>query len=87
MSDVHESKEALVGLVVLGKCVASLAADGLDFSDLGSLVAKFVADEKFREVLEAGVKGLDKVPEELKDLEGSEAVELVAAIVDALRSK
>jgi hypothetical protein len=85
MANVQESKEALIGLVVLGKYVASLAADGLDFSDLGSLVAKFVADAKFREVLEAGVEGLDKVPEELKDIEGSEALELVAALVDVLR--
>jgi hypothetical protein len=85
MTDVHESKEALVSLIVLGKYAASLAADGLDFSDLGSLVAKIVSDAKFREVLEAGVKGLDRIPEELKDLKPEEALELVAAIVDALR--
>jgi hypothetical protein len=85
MTDVHESKEALVSLIVLGKYAASLAADGLDFSDLGSLVAKIVSDAKFREVLEAGVKGLDSIPEELRDMKPEEALELVAAIVDALR--
>lgn len=85
MSDVKESKEAILAVVSLGKYVSSLAADGLDLSDLGSLVAKFVGDAKFREALEAGVKGIDKVPEELKELDGSEAVELVAAIVDAIR--
>lgn len=85
MTDVHESKEALVSLIVLGKYVSSLAADGLDFGDLGSLVAKFVSDSKFREVLEAGVKGLDGIPAELKDMKPEEALELVAAIVEALR--
>ena len=85
MSDVHESKEALLALVALGKCVASLASDGLDLSDLGALVSKFVADEKFRGLLEAGVAGISAIPEELKDIDGAEAIELVAALVDALR--
>ena len=87
MSDVHESKEALIALVALGKCVANLAADGLDLSDLGGLISKFVADQKFRELLEAGVAGMSAIPDELKDIEGAEAVELVAAIIDALRPK
>lgn len=85
MSGINESKEAILAFVVLGKYVSSLAADGLDLSDLGSLISKFVADENFRKLLEAGVAGLSEVPEELKDIDGAEAVELIAAVVDALR--
>jgi hypothetical protein len=85
MKDVHESKEAIVALVVLGSYVAKAGKDGFDLSDLTDLVAKLFNDAKFRELLEAGVKGSGEIPEELKDLSGAEAVELVAALVDALR--
>lgn len=85
MSDVHESKEALLALVALGKCVSEAAKDGIGLEDLGSLISKFVSDEKFRGLLEAGVAGISAIPEELKDIDGAEAIELVAALVDALR--
>ena len=38
MSDVKETKEALIALVVLGKAIAELAKDGLDLSDAMALL-------------------------------------------------
>ena len=83
--EVKESKEALVALVVLGKAVAELAKDGLDLSDGLALGSKFIADEKFRGAVVEGIKGLDKVVPELKDIAASEALELLGAIYEELK--
>ena len=83
--EVKESKEALVALVILGKAVASVAKDGLDLSDAVALGTKFVSDEKFRVAVVEGIKGLEKIGPELKDLAASEALELLGAIYDELK--
>lgn len=83
--EVKESKEALVALVVLGKAVAAVAKDGLDLSDALALGTKFVADDKFRSAVVEGIKGLEKIGPELKDLAASEALELLGAIYDELK--
>lgn len=82
---IKETKEALLALVSLGKYVASLGADGFDLSDVGSLITKLVVDDKFKELLAAGVKGSETVPAELSQLDISESLELVALLVDVLR--
>lgn len=87
MTDVKESKEALVALVILGKAVAELAKDGLDLGDALALGTKFVSDDKFRSAVLEGVKGLDKIGPELKDLAASEALELIEAVVGAIKAK
>ena len=86
MTDVKETKQALVALVLLGKTIALAAKDGLDLSDAVALGSKLVSDEKFREALVEGVKGIDQVPAELKDIAASEALELLGAVYEALKA-
>jgi len=86
MTDVKETKQALVALVILGKAVAELAKDGLDLSDAVSLGSKLVSDAAFRDALVEGVKGIDKVREEIKDIAASEALELLGAVYEALKA-
>ena len=86
MTDVKETKQTLVALVLLGKTIALAAKDGLDLSDAVALGSKLVSDEKFREALVEGVKGLDQVPAELKDIAASEALELLGAVYEALKA-
>lgn len=83
--EVKESKEALIALVVLGKAVAAAAKDGLDLSDALALGTKFVSDDKFRSAIVEGVKGLEKIGPELKDLAASEALDLLGAIYEELK--
>ena len=85
MSGIENSKEALLALVLLGKEISLAAKDGFDLQDLGSFISKLVLDEKFRGLLEDGVKGLDAIPEELKDLDAAEAISLIGLVVDAIR--
>jgi hypothetical protein len=82
---IKESKESLIALVSLGAFLVEAGKDGFDLNDLTGLVGKIFSDAKFRDLLEAGVKGSGEIAAELKDLSGAEAVELVAALVDALR--
>ena len=85
MSGIVETKETILALLTLGKFVAERAKDGLSLADAAALVEKFVMDAEFKGVLEAGVKGLDAIPAELKDIEAGEALELAALLIDALR--
>ena len=85
MSGIMETKETLLALLTLGKFVALRAKDGLDLGDAVALVEKFVLDAEFKSVLEAGVKGLDAIPAELKDIEAGEALELAALLIEAMR--
>ena len=86
MTDVAQTKQVLVALVLLGKTIALAAKDGLDLSDAVALGSKLVSDEKFREALVEGVKGIDQVPAELKDIAASEAFELLGAVYEALKA-
>jgi hypothetical protein len=86
MTDVKETKQVLVALVLLGKTIALAAKDGLDLGDAVALGSKLVSDEKFREALVEGVKGIDQVPAELKDIAASEALELLGAVYEALKA-
>lgn len=86
MTDVKETKQLLVALVLLGKTIALVAKDGLDLSDAVALGSKLVSDEKFRDALVEGVKGIDQVPAELKDIAASEALELLGAVYEALKA-
>lgn len=76
---VVESKELLVALVRLGKLAAKQLGDGVDLSDAVA-VAKALADEEFRKALVEGFSGLSAVPEELKDIDAGEAVQLVGVL-------
>ena len=86
MTDVAQTKQALVALVLLGKTIALAAKDGLDLSDAVALGSKLVSDEKFRDAVVEGVKGIDQVPAELKDIAASEALELLGAVYEALKA-
>lgn len=79
MTDVKESKELLVALVKLGKLAAKQLGDGVDLSDAVA-IAKALADEDFRSALLDGFTGLQAVPEELKDIDAGEAVELIGVL-------
>jgi len=86
MTDVTQTKQALVALVILGKAIAVAAKDGLDLGDAVALGSKRVSDSAFRDALVEGVKGIDQVPAELKDIAASEALELLGAVYEALKA-
>lgn len=76
---VKETKEAIVGLVMLGVELAKLAKDGVDLSDAVALVAKS-QDEEFRKIIVTAAQGIERVPAEIKDLTLAEIVEIAQVI-------
>lgn len=81
---VKELKEAIIGFAVLGKAVADLAKDGVDFNDAAALAVKFASDEAFKAKLVAAVQGIDQVPAEIKDLKFAEILELAQVLPEIL---
>lgn len=79
--DVSQTKEAVVALVKLGKVLAELAKDGIDWKDGAALASKIVTDEAFRGTLVAAVEGAGNIPAELKDINFEEGIELAMAVI------
>lgn len=75
MQDIKEMKELLDGLSLLAEAGKKIAEDGkLGIDDLKHLVDL----SKDLEVLVEGFKGLDKLDDELKDLDEAEVMELIS---------
>lgn len=81
---VKELKEAIVGCFALGKVVAELAKDGIDFNDAVALAGKIAGDEVLKAKLVAAVQGIDQVPAEIKDLKFAEIIELAQVLPEIL---
>lgn len=83
--DVSQTKEALIAVVKLGKVLAVLAKDGIDWSDAAALASKIVGDEALRGALVAAVEGAGNIPAEMKDISFEEGIELAVALIAALK--
>jgi hypothetical protein len=81
---VKETKEAIMGLIVLGAFVAERAKDGLKMDDVTAAIAKFMTDAEFKAQLTAAVDGIDKIPAEIKDMNLAEIFELAQVIPQIL---
>lgn len=82
---VQETKEAILALVVLGKFVADRLKDGVQMDDAMALGMKLMSDESFKSKVMAGIQGIEKVPEEIKDIHLAEVLELAKIIPDILK--
>lgn len=88
MGGVHsidETKEALIGLVALGGFVAKRLKDGADLGDLVALAEKLASDEEFVGKLKAAIEGMDKIDDELSELDMQDGLALVQCIPDLLK--
>lgn len=89
---IKETKEMLEGIHEITLFLITIFKDGVDFSDFGAIWDKITDDADFRAKVEAAYEGYKKIPEELKDLELDEGLELamdqiklVPRYVDVLR--
>jgi hypothetical protein len=93
MIGIQETKEALIGINELSIVLAQQLKDGFQVgSDLAAIVGKWQSDADFQAKLTAAFIGIQKVPDEIKDLDLSEGIELasiqlayVPKIVEALK--
>ena len=85
MEGIKETKEAVVGVLVLGALVAKELKNGFQFpGDLVALFAAIQSDEAKKAKLEAAVGAIEKVPAEIKDISVAEGIELASAVIAEL---
>lgn len=87
MSDVKETKEAMLALIKAGAKAAILLkkakADGkIDLADLPHAVA-VLADVELMAALQAGIEGADKIDDELKALDLGGGLLLAKDVIEA----
>ena len=90
---IQETKEAVAGVLVLGAVITKELKNGFDLSDIVAAVNAINADPVKKAVIEAALKDIFKVSEEIKDLSMKEGVEVagvviqhIPAILDALNT-
>lgn len=77
--DIKETKELIVGLKKAAVIVKKIAKDGIDATDLVHI--KDIADAM--PALSAAVKDIDKMKEELKDLDQAEVIAIIGELYAA----
>lgn len=74
---IKETAELLEGLNLLALEIISLAKDGVQLPDVLSLFAALKNKENLGEKLFKAYNGFKEIPQEVKDLDAKEIVELV----------
>lgn len=78
---IKETKEALIGVNKLSILMMKRLKDGVGIDDAFAVYEKLKSDAEFRQALVDAYQGIEKVPAEVKDIDLSEAVELVSVQV------
>lgn len=91
MADIKNIKEVVKALNMISLFIVKQVKDGLDFSDATALVT-FLMQEEVQKTLKDAVEGISQIPEEFKDFELAEGLELatmaiafVPQLIDALK--
>lgn len=80
MQGIKDTKEAIIGLVVLGVYIAKRAKDGINSDDAADFAQKMLTDSEFREKLQAAIDGFDNIPDELKHIGFAQVLDLATVI-------
>lgn len=84
MAGIKETKEAVIGVMKLGAVIAAQTKDGAQFEDFGALIKKYNEDAEFKAALDLAYADVGLVPEEIKDLDFAESLELGMAVLKEL---
>lgn len=76
MAGIKETKEALIGGNELGIYLVKRLKDGADISDAFDIVKKLLTDSEFKDIIKKAFDGAKNIPEEIKDLNFDEGIEL-----------
>lgn len=91
--EIKETKEAIIGANELALLLITRLKDGLQLvEDISAIIGKLMSDAEFQAKMQAAYENIQAIPEEIKDLQIGEIVELVGIqvsyvpkIVDALK--
>jgi len=81
---IHETEEALEGILQLGLVLWKTFHDGFQISDIGEIWEVFRNDHEFTDAMKNAFDGYKKIPSEVKDLQIEEAVALSGVMLKYL---
>lgn len=84
MEGIKETKEALIGVNELALFLVKRLKDGADLNDALAIWEKLQKDDEFKEILQKAWDGYQAVPNETKDLNVPEAIELISVQLEYL---
>lgn len=83
---IKETKEVVLGVMALVKVVAKELKDGFQVMDLVAAFSAIQADPVKKAALEAALKDIGDVPEEIKDASLAEWIEVAVVLISELPS-
>lgn len=79
---VKEFRELLKGCLAVALILVKKFKDGVQFSDFTEFYTAITSDGDFKKTLEEAYDGYNKVPEELKDIDAGEGLEVACDVID-----
>jgi hypothetical protein len=84
---LKETKEFVKGAISLAKAFSAEMSDGFQSSDLINIARKLSVDSAFRESIWEAAKGIQSIPQELKEAGAAEiALEVGQTVLDSLKA-
>jgi hypothetical protein len=82
---VQNVKELAIGLIVIATMLAEEFKDGVQATDAISIFAKIKGNEELQAKILLAYNGIDQVSAEAKDINLSEGVELIVALIPEIK--
>lgn len=84
MAEIKETKEALIGVMKLSAVLISRFKDGAQLNDFEAIIGKYMTDEVFKKAIVDAYNDANQIPEELKDLDFKESLDLAKTVITEL---
>jgi len=79
---VKELREAVKGVLVVAVFLMKRFKDGVQFTDFTAFYTALKEDAEFKATLEAAYNGYNQVPDEVKDIDAGETLEVVGEVLE-----
>ena len=81
---IKETEEALQGILMLGLLFWKTFHDGFQMTDIGTMWDTYRNDQAFCDAMKLAYEGYQKIPDEVRDLQLEEALELSTVMISYL---
>ena len=76
MAGIKETKEAVIGMMTVGRLVSSVTKDGVQLQDFGTVIKHYNENPEFKKAVDEAYEGFDLIGAEVADLDFKECIEL-----------
>ena len=84
MEGIKEMKELIEAVMEVGLVIVEEFSDGVQLSDAWSIISRLKDSGRYREAIGKAYDGAGKIPDELKDVDGEEAIDLAMTMLPYL---